>query len=42
MQSIDLIRGNLITSRDRVLARVEDMREHCVIFPTPNGGCHAL
>jgi hypothetical protein len=42
MQSIDLIRDNLKTSRDRVLARVEEMREHCVVFPTRNGGCHML
>lgn len=42
MQSIDLIRDNLKKSRDRVLARVEEMREHCVAFPTRNGGCHTL
>ena len=42
MQSIDLIRDNLKKSRDRVLARVEEMREHCVVFPTRNGGCHTL
>ncbi len=42
MESIDLIRDNLKKSRDRVLARVEEMREHCVVFPTPNGGCHTL
>jgi uncharacterized damage-inducible protein DinB len=42
MHSIELIRDNLQKSRDRVLARVEDMREHCVVFPTPNGGCHTL
>lgn len=42
MQSIDLIRDNLQKSRDRVLARVEDMREHCVVFPTPKGGCHTI
>jgi hypothetical protein len=42
MQSIDLIRDNLNKSRDRVLARVEEMREHCVVFPTRNGGCHTL
>jgi hypothetical protein len=42
MQSIDLIRDNLRKSRDRVLTRVEEMREHCVVFPTPNGGCHTL
>jgi hypothetical protein len=35
MQSIDLIRDNLRKSRDRVLTRVEEMREHCVVFPTP-------
>ena len=42
MKSIDLIRDNLKKSRDLVLARVEEMREHCVVFPTPNGGCHTL
>jgi hypothetical protein len=42
MQSIDLIRDNLKTSRDRVLARVEEMREYCMVFPTPNGGGHTL
>lgn len=42
MQSIDLIRDNLNKSRERVLARIEEMREHCVVFPTPNGGCHTL
>ena len=42
MQSLDLIRDNLIRSRDRVLARVEEMREHSVVFPTRNGGCHTL
>jgi hypothetical protein len=42
MQSIDLIRDNLNKSSNRVLARVEDMREHCVVFPTPKGGAHTL
>ena len=42
MQSIDLIRRNLEQSRDRVLARVEEMREHCVVFPTPKGGGHTI
>ncbi len=42
MQSIDLIRDNLTKSREIVLARVEEMREHCLVFPTPNGGCHTL
>ncbi len=42
MQSIDLIRDNPMKSRSRVLARVEDMREHCLVFPTPRGGAHTL
>jgi hypothetical protein len=42
MHTIDLIRDNLKKSRDRVLARVEDMREHSMVFPTPNGGAHTL
>jgi hypothetical protein len=42
MQSIDLIRDNLRKSRDRVLARVEEMREHGAAFPTPKGGAHTL
>jgi hypothetical protein len=42
MQSITLVRDNLIRSGDRVLARVEDMREHCMVFPTPKGGAHTL
>jgi hypothetical protein len=42
MQTIDLIRDNLKKSRDRVLARIEEMRDHSVVFPTPKGGCHTL
>src|SRR5258705_8527510 len=42
MQSRDLIRGNLTRSVDRVLERIEEMREHAVVFPTPKGGCHTL
>ena len=42
MESIELIRDNLTKSRDRVLARVEEMRDHALVFPTPNGGCHTL
>jgi len=42
MQSIELVRRNLAQSRDRVLMRVEDMRDYCVVFPTPNGGGHTL
>lgn len=42
MLSIDLIRDNLTRSANRVLLRVEEMRAHCTVFPTPNGGCHTL
>ncbi len=42
MQSIDLIRENLDNSTQRVLAKVEDMRGHCLVPPTPNGGAHTL
>jgi len=42
MQSIDLIRDNLKKSRDRVLARIQDMQDHAVVFPTPKGGNHTL
>lgn len=42
MQSLELVRDNLAKSRDRVLARVEEMREHALVFPTPKGGAHTL
>lgn len=42
MNSIDLLRDNLRKSTERVLARVEEMRDHCLVFPTPNGGSHTL
>lgn len=42
MESIDLIRGNLTRSRERVLERVGDMREHGLVAPTPKGGGHTL
>jgi hypothetical protein len=42
MQSIDLVRDNLKKSMDRVLARIGDMQEHCMVLPTPNGGGHTL
>ena len=42
MDSIHLLRDNLIRSRDRALARVEYMREHATVPPTPNGGAHTL
>ena len=34
MQSIELIRTNLNNSTTRVLARIEEMREHCMVPPT--------
>jgi hypothetical protein len=42
MQSIELIRDNLRASSERVLARVEEMRDHCLVPPTDRGGCHTL
>jgi len=42
MLSIDLIRDNLNKSTARVLARVEQMEHHGLVFPTPKGGCHTL
>ena len=42
MQSIELLRNNLVQSRERVLLRIEDMRDHCTVFPTPRGGGHTL
>ena len=42
MQSIDLIRDNMKKSTNRVLKRVEDLRDSATVFPTPKGGCHAL
>jgi hypothetical protein len=32
MQSIDLIRDNLKRSEEIVLSRVENMRDHCMVF----------
>lgn len=42
MESIELIRENLVRSEEIVLSRIGDMRDHCMTFPTPNGGCHTL
>lgn len=42
MLSRDLIQENLARSLERVLERVEEMREHSLVFPTPKGGCHTL
>ena len=42
MNSIDHGRDNLKKSTDRVITRVGEMREHCMVFPTPKGGGHTL
>lgn len=42
MNSIDLIRRNLVQSENIVLSRIEDMQEHSFVFPTTHGGCHTL
>ena len=42
MESIELVRDNLKKSSARVLTRIEEMRAHCVVFPTRHGGCHTL
>jgi len=42
MQSRELIRDNLEKSAERVLAHVEEMRQHALVAPTPRGGCHTL
>jgi uncharacterized damage-inducible protein DinB len=42
VQSIELIRQNLGRSTELALAHIEDMRDHGVVFPTPNGGSHTL
>jgi hypothetical protein len=42
VNSIALIRDNLRRSQDLVLKHVEDMKDHCMVFPTPRGGCHTL
>lgn len=42
MDSIELIRQNLVRSRDFALAKIEDMRGHGTVFPTLNGGGHTL
>ncbi|MEZ6197602.1 MAG: DinB family protein [Planctomycetota bacterium] len=42
MESIELIRGNLRKSRDIVLSKIEAMREHGLVFPTPRGGSHTI
>lgn len=42
MLSIDLIKDNLKRSENIVLSRIEDMQGHCMVSPTPKGGCHTL
>ncbi|MBM4183705.1 MAG: DinB family protein [Gemmatimonadetes bacterium] len=42
MESIELIRDNLVRSESLVLRRVEDMRAYAMVTPTSKGGCHTL
>ena len=42
MTSKELIRINLDSYFAMTLQMVEDMKESATVFPTPNGGCHAL
>ncbi|MCA9839530.1 MAG: DinB family protein [Trueperaceae bacterium] len=42
MESIELIRDNLKKSEAIVLARIEEMKDHCLVFPSPKGGAHTL
>lgn len=42
MDSRDLVRDNLQRSTERVLARIEEMRDHCLVPPTPRGGGHTF
>jgi hypothetical protein len=42
VQSIDLIRSNLRRSEEVTLARIEEMRDHSFVAPTPRGGGHTL
>jgi len=42
VDSIELLRDHLAKSTERVLAKVEEMADHCLVPPTPNGGGHTL
>ncbi len=42
MNSKDLILGNLELTREMILGLAEDMADHCLTFPTLNGGNHAM
>jgi hypothetical protein len=42
MDSKDLIRLNLERSGNRVLKAFEELEDHAMVYPTANGGCHAL
>ena len=42
MNSIDLIKANLSRSAELVLAKIEDMKDHVFVFPTPNRGGHTM
>jgi len=42
MLSIELIEENLKRSEELALARIRDMRGHCMVPSTPGGGAHTL
>lgn len=42
LESIDLIRDNLLRSERITLARIDDMRAHGMVPSTQTGGCHTL
>ena len=42
MNTIDLIRENLKRSEAIVLSKIEDMRDHCMVRPIEECGCHTL
>lgn len=42
MNSIDLIRSNLTRSTELVLAKIEEMSDHVLVFPTPHQGGHTM
>ena len=42
MDSKDLILANLKLTQEMILGLADDMSEHCLTFPTPNGGNHAM
>ena len=42
MDSIELIRLNLVRSAERVLLKIDEMRPHALVPATPGGGAHTL